>query len=396
MKTIINSLLFITFILSPLEAQKKFSDSLFGGRIDLGVIEYAPINEASGIAASRKNLGVLWTHNDSGDQNRVFAFNNHGEHLGVYYIDGAGALDWEDMAVGPGPDSGVQYLYIGDIGDNQAQRELKYIYRVPEPDVDSNQTPVDTTIYGTEIITYKYPDGKRDAETVMVDPLTKDIYVVSKRENNVRVYRAQYPQSTTDTLILEHKVTLDSTQITGGDISSSGFEILIKTYFNIFYWYREPGQELWIALANEPLIVPYIWEPQGEAVGWEPKDSGGYYTISEERLGIPAHLYFYPRLDSIVFVAGDSGLLSVYFLNQNFPNPFNNSTVIKYSVPQISFVTLKVYDVLGNEIATLVNEEKNVGTYEITWTAENLPSGIYFYRLQAGNFVETKKMVLLR
>jgi len=403
MKTIINSLLFITFILSPLEAQKKFSDSLFGGRIDLGVIEYAPINEASGIAASRKNLGVLWTHNDSGDPNRVFAFNNHGEHLGVYYIDGAGALDWEDMAVGPGPDSGVQYLYIGDIGDNQAQRELKYIYRVPEPDVDSNQTPIDTTIYGTEIITYKYPDGKRDAETVMVDPLTKDIYVVSKRENNVRVYRAQYPQSTTDTLILEHKVTLDSTQITGGDISPSGLEILIKTYFNIFYWYREPGQELWEALANEPLIVPYIWEPQGEAVGWEPEEIGGYYTISEERQGIPAHLYFYPRLDPPIIVADDSGLLSVYYLNQNYPNPFNPATVIKYQIPDAGFVTLKVYDVLGEEIATLVNEEKTTGTYELTWNAENLPSGIYFYRIQAvptgrqaGSFVETKKMVLLR
>jgi photosystem II stability/assembly factor-like uncharacterized protein len=83
-------------------------------------------------------------------------------------------------------------------------------------------------------------------------------------------------------------------------------------------------------------------------------------------------------------------------LTNNFPNPFNPSTKIKYSVPQTANVIIKVFDILGNEIETLVNEQKNSGTYEITWYAEQLPSGIYFYRLQAGSFVETKKMVLLR
>ena len=83
-------------------------------------------------------------------------------------------------------------------------------------------------------------------------------------------------------------------------------------------------------------------------------------------------------------------------LTQNFPNPFNPSTKIKYSIPQSSNVIIKVLDILGNEIETLVNEQKNTGTYEITWYAENLPSGVYFYQLRAGSFVETKKMVLLR
>ena len=83
-------------------------------------------------------------------------------------------------------------------------------------------------------------------------------------------------------------------------------------------------------------------------------------------------------------------------LNQNYPNPFNPSTKIKYSIPQSSNVVIKVFDILGNEIETLVNEEKPTGTYEITWYAENLPSGVYFYRLHAGDFVGTKKMVLLK
>jgi len=91
-------------------------------------------------------------------------------------------------------------------------------------------------------------------------------------------------------------------------------------------------------------------------------------------------------------------------LNQNYPNPFNPLTKINYSVSHTSNVVIKVYDVLGNEIETLVNEEKQRGSYEIIWDAEGLPSGIYFYRLQAIDtesssgqvFVETKKMLLLK
>jgi hypothetical protein len=85
-----------------------------------------------------------------------------------------------------------------------------------------------------------------------------------------------------------------------------------------------------------------------------------------------------------------------FLLSQNYPNPFNPSTKIKYSIPQSSNVVIKVFDILGNEIETLVNKEQSTGTYEITWYAANLPNGIYFYKLQAGNFIETKKMILLK
>jgi 7,8-dihydropterin-6-yl-methyl-4-(beta-D-ribofuranosyl)aminobenzene 5'-phosphate synthase len=93
---------------------------------------------------------------------------------------------------------------------------------------------------------------------------------------------------------------------------------------------------------------------------------------------------------------GESQIPQRFKLEQNYPNPFNPTTTIKYSVPKLSFVTIKIYDVLGNEVATLVNEEKAVGAYELNWNATNLPSGVYFYRLQAGDFVETKKMILLK
>jgi hypothetical protein len=85
-----------------------------------------------------------------------------------------------------------------------------------------------------------------------------------------------------------------------------------------------------------------------------------------------------------------------YALFNNYPNPFNPTTTIKYEIPGRSFVTVKVYDVLGNEITTLVNEEKSAGNYEVTFSPQGLPSGIYFYQLQAGSFFQTNKMILLK
>jgi photosystem II stability/assembly factor-like uncharacterized protein len=85
-----------------------------------------------------------------------------------------------------------------------------------------------------------------------------------------------------------------------------------------------------------------------------------------------------------------------YFLSNNFPNPFNPSTKIQYSIPHSAKVQIKIFDMLGNEIETLINEEKSVGTYELNWNAVGLPSGVYFYQLRTGQFVQTKKMILLR
>ena len=84
------------------------------------------------------------------------------------------------------------------------------------------------------------------------------------------------------------------------------------------------------------------------------------------------------------------------YLNQNYPNPFNPTTTISFSIPSSAFTSLKVYDILGNEVATLVNEEKQAGNYELQFDASNLSSGIYLYKLQVCSFVETKKMILIK
>lgn len=88
--------------------------------------------------------------------------------------------------------------------------------------------------------------------------------------------------------------------------------------------------------------------------------------------------------------------LDDFVLNQNYPNPFNPATTINFSIPEASFVSLKVFNSLGQEIETLVAKELNAGNYKYDWDATNLTSGIYFYTIQAGNFIDTKKMILLR
>jgi len=87
---------------------------------------------------------------------------------------------------------------------------------------------------------------------------------------------------------------------------------------------------------------------------------------------------------------------SMYDLEQNYPNPFNPTTTINYSLPQQGMVTLKVYNIIGQEVGTLVNGYRNAGTHSVAFNAQQLSSGVYFYRLQAGNFSSVKKMLLLK
>ncbi len=125
-------------------------------------------------------------------------------------------------------------------------------------------------------------------------------------------------------------------------------------------------------------------------------DNGLIITGQFDRYGDDNHDVWLIRLDKLISGLEEETFFTNYFLYQNYPNPFNPTTTINYQIPELSFVTLNVYDVLGSEVVTLVNEEKPVGSYEVVWNAKELPSGIYFYTLRAGSFVETKKMILMK
>ena len=131
----------------------------YKGGIRVGGLKSSFITETSGIVASRQNGGVFWIHNDSGDSARLFAIKRSGELIGIYNISGAAAWDWEDIAIGPGPEAGRDYLYIGDIGNNKKRRKFAKVYRIAEPKVEQEESVYTKSTGKAENIRLKYPDG---------------------------------------------------------------------------------------------------------------------------------------------------------------------------------------------------------------------------------------------
>jgi hypothetical protein len=266
----------------------------FESRIAQGEIQNLEINEASGLAYSRVIPNALWTHNDSGDKSRIFLIDEQGKYLGKVSLKGMKARDWEEITIGPGPQEGKSYIYISETGDNRATYKTKYIYRFLEPKPHTFPFDIDIQAKDIDKIAFEYPDGKRDSETLLIDPLSKDIFVISKREDSVRVYIATYPQKTKKTFELKLVSKLHFSKAVAGDISKDGSEILIKNYANVYYWKRKEGESIAQTLQRLPQRLPYVREPQGEAICWKP-DGSGFFTLSEEAENIKPILYFYGR-----------------------------------------------------------------------------------------------------
>jgi hypothetical protein len=237
--------------------------------------------EISGVAASRINTGILYIHNDSGNTNQVYLTDVTGADEGTLTLAPVANRDWEDIAVGPGPVAGKNYIYVADIGDNDSKYKSIFVYRFPEPDLTGKTLPFVSTITVVDQIELKYPDGPRNAETLMVDPLTKDIYIASKESNLSKIYVARYPQSITTATTLTPVVELYFNKATGGDISADGTEILLRSNQLIWHWKLTAGTSVSTGLLTTPQIAPYANnEPQGEGIGFA-ADGSGYYTNTE-------------------------------------------------------------------------------------------------------------------
>jgi hypothetical protein len=213
--------------------------------------------ELSGLV--RSPSGGFWAHNDSGDAPRVFRLDNHGRIVREVTLTGATAVDWEDIAIRG------HTVYIGDIGDNRAQRADIAVYRFTEGSANARK------------LVLRYPDGAHDAEALLVDPRSGRLIIVTKDFGGVAgVYVGTE---------LEHAATLNlglGAAITAGDIAADGRTIVLRSYDRAFVWTRGRGESVATALRREPCVAGagLLAEGQGESLALT-RDGRAFYTVPE-------------------------------------------------------------------------------------------------------------------
>jgi len=269
---------------SDTRVTEGFEDSPVAKPLNPGILD-----EASGIADSKANPGYLWVQQDSGNPNNIALLSHDGIFLKSIKINATTNRDWEDMALANGPVAGTNYIYLADTGDNSLVSPEYFIYRFAEPASATSVVP------DCDKITFQYPDGSHDAEAILVDNVTKDIYIITKQDMPSRVYKLPYPQSTTSINTATLSGSLAFTGVTSAATSTDGKEILIKTYNSIWYWKKTTGQSLEQTLAGSPIALSYQFEPQGEAICFK-NDNSGFFTLSERpSLIVSVNLNFYKR-----------------------------------------------------------------------------------------------------
>jgi hypothetical protein len=253
----------------------------------------APLDELSGLAASRAYPGVIYAHNDSGDTARFFAMDVYGHPLAEVRLQGAGAVDWEDMALGPcGKET---CLFFGDIGDNMRKRSDYTVYRVREPTIpaavlrDVVPEPLNLEAHW-EPLPFGYPGGERfNAEALLVHPVTGDLYVVTKEQSAQRSRVFKFPQPLTPrqtvTLIDLGPAAFPTTQdtlATAADIHPCGNQLLVRMYNRIASQRLDSPDAGFDSIFTQPVyeMPTPIDEPQGEAIAWGP-DGQSFFTASE-------------------------------------------------------------------------------------------------------------------
>ena len=274
--------------------QKKVADSI----IAVEGFESIPISkpllpgildEASGIADSKINPGYLWVEQDSGNPNDIALLSHEGDFLKNINIGKAVNHDWEAMAIANGPLAGINYIFLADIGDNNLVDTQHCIYRFVEPEATMG------TVSDCDKINFKYPDGPHNAEAILVDNNTKDIYIITKNDTPSRIYKLAYPQNTSSVNSAILCGTLTFNDVTAAALSTDGKEVLIRTYNNVYYWKKNDLQTLEQALVKTPVSLSIQFEPQGEAICFK-NDNSGFFTLSERPSIIASvNLNFYKR-----------------------------------------------------------------------------------------------------
>jgi hypothetical protein len=264
--------------------------------VEVGRVSDPRLDEISGVIESRRNPGLLFVHNDSGDSPRFFAIDRRGNLRAELSLSSVPLLiDAEDIAQGPGP-GGENFIYLGDTGNNFASfgqgipRRKAVLYRFSEPEVPAAEAAQRLAIAQAFPIVLTFPRGARDVEAFFVEPRTGDLYLLTKQPAD---HRSQLLQASAATLAagggelrllaeleLGHAAIPGSTMPTAASISRDGGRILVRTYDSVLLFRRAAGESVQAALERPPEELPSPHEPQGEAITFV-DDDRAFLTLSE-------------------------------------------------------------------------------------------------------------------
>lgn len=264
-----------------------------------GILEAPPNDEASGLAASRRTPGLLWTHDDSGGQPEVYAFEPGGRLRGVLRLEGVKAEDWEDLAAAEF--DGKAWLIVADTGDNNAKRAHTWIHIVAEPAADRLSPSKPARERPSASLKLTYPDGPRDCESLAVDVRERAIYLLSKRDPVPRLYRVDIPNPLRDSEITARFIgevgrlpqpTAAQKLVRGYlgehrawptamDFSADGSAAVVLTYGHVLLFPRKDGETWGSAFAREPVLLPPHNLTQAEATCFS-ADGRAVYVASEK------------------------------------------------------------------------------------------------------------------
>jgi hypothetical protein len=231
------------------------------------------LSESSGVVASRQFEGILWTHNDGGNEAAVYATDTLARRRGAYLLDGMENRDWEDIALGPCP-AGPICLYIGNVGDNLRRYQTGTLYRFPEPDPGSLPPDATGRISAIDSLVIRYPNGPEDIEAIYLDRAGTVFLITKNGTDGVQRYRVTADQWETGDIVTAESVgpfpiepgTTRLAGVTGADLSPDGHRLVVRTYRELFFYEVDSNGDVGGApVATCPVLG---LESQGEGVAW--------------------------------------------------------------------------------------------------------------------------------
>lgn len=378
--------------------------------VEIAKLKNSSLREVSGIVMSRINEDLFWMHNDSGDPPLVYGVNLNGEIVIEIELKGAENRDWEDISIGPGPIEGKSYIYISETGDNDSRYDEYSILRFEEPLIKS-YTQDFMKIDNYQICRFKYSDGKsHDCETMFVDPESRDIYLLTKRDEKSLLFEIPYPQKFYDhkdqqdaeTDYAEFLLTTnlgkfaddeDFSMIVGADIASDGNRIVIKSYDSVYVYSRDLSMDVKAALKTQPEAFRYQFlnDPQCEAICFG-RDSYDLYTVGEEVviLGKKMGRTLYHLAEKPSNVTEDIEGEGYHFsLNGAYPD-----YEIEFFVPVSTYVKISLYDSRGAKVFDISSEHYYRGMNRVGFSASTLFPGVYAILMRADNFTRLDTIVI--